>query len=126
MSGFFLVLAILLSPFICDDASARAATAPGLQAASFHALDMFDAGKIDAITAGEPVSTDVRSKIEAIRRMGGRSLSRPSPRHDPATVPVVGKLADSTENPVRIVTKCSASQTLVNEGLGRAPPRFDL
>ena len=126
LSGFFLVVAILLSPLFRGDASARAASEPGFQVPSVFALDMFDAGKIDAVAAREPVSTNVWGKIEAIRRMGGRSLSRPSPRQDPAIVPVVWKPAESTENPVRNVTKCGASQALVNEGLGRAPPRFDL
>ena len=126
LSGFFLVVAILLSPLIPGDASARAASDHGLQTPSVLALDMFDAGKIDALDASEPVSTDVWSKIEAIRRMGGRSLWRPSQRHDLTIVPVVWKPAESTENPVRNVTKCGACQALVNEGLGRAPPRFDL
>jgi len=127
VSSVFLVLALLLSPFVWDDASARAADAPSsAQISSFLAPDMFDGGKIDAVAASKPVSTDVWSKIEAIRRMGGRGLSRPSWRHDLAPASIVWKLADSTENSVRIVTKCRACQALVNEGLGRAPPRLNL
>ena len=126
VSGFFLVFALVLSPFIWGDASARAAGVQDLQITSLLAPEMFDGGKIDAVAASEPVSTDVWSKIEAIRRMGGRGLSRLSPRPDVTASSAVRKLADSTENPVRIVTKFGASQTLVNEGLGRAPPRFDL
>lgn len=122
MSGFFLVLAMLLLPFVWGGASAYAATVPGFQVPSFLALDMSNSDKIDAAAASEPDSADVRSKIEAIRRMGGRSLSRA----DLAMMSVVGKPAEFTENPVRIVTKCCATQALINEGLGRAPPRFDL
>ena len=91
LSGFILVLAILLSPLAWGDASARAATAHGFQATSVFALDTFDAGKIDAVAESEPVSTDVWGKIEAIRRMGGRSLSRPLPRHDLAMVIDISK-----------------------------------
>jgi hypothetical protein len=113
ISAFILTFVFLLSSGSTD----RAATsAPGV----------FNGGQMDVVAADRLISTDVWSKIEAIGRMGIRGVLRVAPRHDLIAAVFAEKLADSTENPVRIAARCVTCRVSMREGLGRAPPRFNL
>ena len=122
-SVFALIFTLLASPF----ASASAAVpVQGAVAGSFHRADLSGKAEIDPVAVARAGSTAVPGKIEAIRRMGSRSMLRMVPRHD-LIVPVgTEKLAESTEIPVRTVTRNGAFRIRVHDGLGRAPPGIDL
>ncbi|MFZ3033233.1 MAG: hypothetical protein WA138_04405 [Parvibaculum sp.] len=127
VSALALIFTFLLSPAFSPDASASVvAIVDGVQTSSFARQDMSDRGRIDRIVVARAGSTDVFGKIEAIRRMGSRSVLRNSPRLDLIAMDRMENLVESTEVSVRTVTRNSAFRTRVHDGLGRAPPRIDL
>ena len=126
-STFILIFALLLSPLMSFGASASAvASVSAAQIAGVDRLDETGNGKMGAVVASRPGSTDVSGKIEAIRRMGTRVVLRTFHHHDLIAAGGGEKLAESTENFVRVVTLGGPCRASVHEGLGRAPPRLDL